>query len=252
MNKTRASASVFTLVACLVLWSALGSPRAHAQDVDGASGRVADAIHFDIPAQPLADALLAYSHMTELSVLVDSNVIGERTSAPLSGDYSPHEALEHLLAGTGLQVKFTRVDAAVIAMPPQEQAPSESLSAASASPGAQPRSAIAGVMAGGDYRAYAALVQARVTDALCESAQTRPGDYRLLVQVHIDGAGTIASSRVVGSTGIPERDAAIEHAIRSLVLDAAPPAGLRQPVTILLHPRGDGVASICTPPDGRG
>ena len=108
-------------------------------------------------------------------------------------------------------------------------------------------------MAGGrDNRAYAAMIQARLAEVLCASPQTRPGSFRLVVQLRIDGSGAVSASRVVGSTGTPERDAAIVHAIRTLVFDSAPPAALEQPVTILFRSSNDGTSGDCLPTDERG
>jgi hypothetical protein len=184
--------------------------------------------------------------MTDLSVLSGSNLIAGRMSAPLSGDYAPREALLRLLEGTGLQAKFTGADWAVIvastdAPSPQPQPPVVAAGASTDPP-------IAGAFAGGDdYRPYAAMIQQRLAEVLCATPQTRPGSYRLAVQLRIDDTGTVIASQLLDSTGLASRDAAIEREIRGMVLDSAPPASLRQPVTILLRPLADGMAGICPP-----
>jgi hypothetical protein len=215
-----------------------------AQNVSLNNGASASAVHFELPAEPLADAIAAYGRMTGLSVLVGTKLLEGRVSAAMSGDYSPREALQRLLAGTGLQASFTSVDAAVLVPAPQSSPP--------VPPDSNSAPPIAGTqMDGADYRAYAAMIQTRLADALCRFPQTRPGSYRLLVQLRIDGAGAIVASQLVESTGIPARDSAIEREIRSVTLDSPPPAGLQQPVTILFRQQEDRVNTDCLYSDGQ-
>ncbi len=211
-------------------------------------GVPAGAIRFDLPAQPLDQALLVFGRMTQLVVLAPSPLIKGRISAPLTGDYTPREALERVLINTGLEAYFTGPEDAVIvasssakvAQPPSSTAESEAI----------PPSAIDGVLVNGDFRDYAAMVQTRLTEALCQSPQTQPGSYRLVAQLRIDSRGKVIASDVVVSTGLPARDAEIERVMRTLILDSAPPPGLLQPVTLLLRPVGHGVSIDCSPSDG--
>ncbi len=214
---------------------------------DNLNKRLAGAIHFELPAEPLADALDAYGRMTRLSVMTQTSLLAGRSSPALSGDYSPHEALQRLLSGTGLEANFTGVDEAVIVpLPAVDQAP------VAESPTTIAASEIDGVMDEGDFRAYAAMVQTRLTDALCASPQTRPGNYRLVAQVRIGATGSVVASKLVASTGQPVRDAAIERAIQALKFDSAPPAALPEPLTILLRPQGGGIDTDCAQFDAGG
>jgi TonB family protein len=223
------------------------TPGAHAQTqtVGQNPGPQPAAIHFDVPAQPLAAALQAYGHAAKLSVLIDSSLLAARTSASVAGDYSPHEALERLLEDTGLQVTFTSANAAIIVASPASMHPP----AAEVPSGLIAASAIDGL--DGDA-SYAAHVQSRLDEALCGSPLTRPGHYRVVVQLRIGESGSVVASKVIDSTGDTERDEAIARAARDLSLDAGPPATLQQPVTILLRPLGNGVMPDCPPLDGRG
>jgi hypothetical protein len=246
MTGLRASASVSFLVACFVLWSASMTPGAQAQNVSLNPVTSAAVIHFDVPAQALASALQAYGQTARLSVLIDSSLLDTRTSAPLDGDYPPREALQKLLDGTGLQVTFTSANAAIIVASPllsSMQAP------ATVPSGIIAASAIDGL--DGDA-SYAAQVQSKLNQALCSSPRTRPGNYRVVVQLRIGDSGSVIASKVVDSTGDPVRDEAIARAAHDLALDSGPPATLRQPVTILLRPLGNGVVPDCPPLDGRG
>jgi len=239
---TRASTSVLALAACIVLPGALlihGS--AWAQDTEPVDHGIGGIAHFDIPAQPLAEALESFGRLTHLSVLMQSNMLNGRTSAPVEGDYSARDALQRMLAGTGLRARFPGPDAITIVAAPV--APDE----ASAPVAAASLLTIDGAQSdGADYRPYLAMVQMRITQALCKSPETRPGSYRLAVSMRIGDQGGVVASRIAGSTGDAARDAAIAETMRALVFDEPAPASMPEPVTILLRPEGDGVLSDCS------
>jgi hypothetical protein len=248
MTGLRASTGVVLLAVSFVFGSALMTRSARAQDAGLNADAHAGAIRFDLLAQPLDQALLVFGRMTQLVVLAPSPLIKGRISAPLTGDYTPRDALQRVLINTGLEAYFTGPDdavivasssAAVVSPPPPD----------AESPDILP-SAIDGVMVNGDFRDYAAMVQTRLTEALCKSPQTQPGGYRLVAQLRIDGMGKVVASDVVASTGLPARDVAIERTMRTLVLDSAPPPGMLQPITLLLRPVGNGVRIDCAPTDG--
>ncbi|MBN3790717.1 secretin and TonB N terminus short domain protein [Burkholderia sp. Ac-20353] len=211
---------------------------AHAQ---AAGEQAVSTIRFELPAQPLQDAINAYGQLADMAVLVDSGVLAGRTSSAVSGAFRPRDALQRLLAGTGLRARFPGPDEAII-----EVSPAASVRDVPASPLVF-ASDVAGLEAGGaDAVAYAGMLQSRLTDALCQSPATRPGAYRLLMQLNIGPTGAIVAARLLGTTGDGRRDAAIEHAVRALELDSGPPAALRQPTTVLLRLQTDGVVSVCS------
>ena len=57
---------------------------------------------FDLPDQPLAESLRAVASQTDSNILFDRSVVGSVSVRPLNGQLSRDEALERLLAGTGL------------------------------------------------------------------------------------------------------------------------------------------------------
>ncbi|MDH4981227.1 TonB-dependent receptor [Hyphomicrobium sp. D-2] len=61
---------------------------------------------FNIPAQPLASALIAFSRQTNIEVFVPSSVASGKKSTAVSGAMSSDAALQTLLAGTGLTYSF--------------------------------------------------------------------------------------------------------------------------------------------------
>lgn len=70
---------------------------------------------FDIPAQPLAQALTAFGRQSGLQVAVDTAVAAGKTSGAVVGSMTLEQALRQLLAGTGLSYQFTSANAVTVA-----------------------------------------------------------------------------------------------------------------------------------------
>jgi iron complex outermembrane receptor protein len=64
-------------------------------------------VNFDIPAQPLRDALIAFSRQSGLQVIIATDLESSAISVPLKGKFAMTDALEALLAGHGLESVFT-------------------------------------------------------------------------------------------------------------------------------------------------
>lgn len=69
---------------------------------------------FDLPAQPLNNALEAFSAKTGMFAAYDAKLVGGRMSAPVKGKLTPIAALGALLAATGLEADYTADNAFVI------------------------------------------------------------------------------------------------------------------------------------------
>ena len=76
-------------------------------------------LHFQIPAQPLASALIAFSQQSGWQVSAESTVLNGLTSSPVDASTSPEKALAHLLRGTGMLWEVTSSDSASILPPAQ-------------------------------------------------------------------------------------------------------------------------------------
>lgn len=70
---------------------------------------------FDIPAQRLADALVAVANRTNLNIVVDRKLVGDRLAPELKDDLTAEQALERLLVGTGLKYRFLNEHTIVLA-----------------------------------------------------------------------------------------------------------------------------------------
>lgn len=197
--------------------------------------RQARRLEFAIPALPLADALHAYGLATGLDVFFDWETVEGRFSSAVVGRFTPEEAVELLLGGSGLEVRrvtpsaFT-VAAAANAERPAPSSPDTEEAAPTATTVHPPEEELR-------RESYFAAVQASVERALCEHPATSPGPYQAAVRIWIADDGEISRSELLGSTGERQRDAALHSALRGLLVDERPPRNLPQPVTFLVDPR---------------
>jgi hypothetical protein len=63
--------------------------------------------HFDIKAQPLSEALMAFGAQTEAIVMAPSELTVGKISKPVTGQLTAQEALTRMLLGTGLKFQKT-------------------------------------------------------------------------------------------------------------------------------------------------
>lgn len=97
--------------------AAIALPQAiHAQDmVQAAPGMVVR--EFNIPPQPLADGLTAFGRQSGLQVSVDAALVRGSMTQGASGRLTPGQALNALLAGTGIVFRFTNATTVTIERP---------------------------------------------------------------------------------------------------------------------------------------
>lgn len=217
------------LAALLALWLPLA---AAANDAPDPAAQVRS---FDIPAQPLPEALQLYGEMTGVAVLIDAHLLGGLRSAPVRGNYPPPQALHLLLDGTGLAPRFVEGGAftLVAAQPAAESTAQPSLAGV---PGAAAEAA---------RRRAAHVIQRGLEQALCGSRLTRPGSYRVSLRFWLDpDDNRIRDPQLLDSSGRPERDAAVLQRLRGLALPGLP-SDLPQPVTLLLLPHTAGATAPC-------
>ena len=60
-------------------------------------------MHFEIKAQPLAEALMAFGVQTGAIVIASSKLTSSKISKPVTGQLTRQEALTRMLQGTGLK-----------------------------------------------------------------------------------------------------------------------------------------------------
>ncbi len=211
---------------------------ASAQQAEVASAP-ATRMEFDIAPQRLGDAIAAYSKATGLDVLIDG-VHAQRLSGTVRGTFTAMEPLEAMLVGTGLEARHASATSVVIRA--SRTAGGTVLSPSADAEGMEESGFKEGEVL---HQSYAAQVQRALNGTLCASTQTRPGSYRLALQLHVDARGVVDRFRLLSTTGVSDRDAAIQIRLRGLSVGSPPPPSLPQPLVILMLPEGPGAWSDC-------
>ncbi len=74
---------------------------------------------YDLPAQPLARSIQAIATATGQSIVAPSDLVEDRQAPALKGVFSVEEALDRLLAGSGLQVQHSGAAFVIVPAAPQ-------------------------------------------------------------------------------------------------------------------------------------
>lgn len=226
--RSRRWVSVLTLFFGIL---SLGASPAAVADSPARPQAPARRVSLDIPAQPLASALQAFAQATGQSVFFDGQLAAGIESMPVRGELSPREALQQMLAGTRLAARYAG-DTTFTLVETETPVPMH------ATPSPSDESA------GDDGNAR--VVQQALERTLCRWPRVQPGSYRALVQLWVGPAGHVRRSRVLGSTGVAQRDAALEAAMNTLVLSPLKDGTPDEPLTILLLPRTGSSTDVCT------
>ncbi|MCL6701765.1 STN domain-containing protein [Pseudomonas sp. T1.Ur] len=209
-------------------WSATPAPHE-------AGDRLARSVEFAIPAQEMTVALDLYSRASGMAILVDRQLAHGRRSTAVHGRLNARQALEQLLAGSGLAALYTGADAFTV----KEAKLTRRADASSRNGGPAVRE-----------DNFARALQAALEQALCRSTVTRPGHYRAALQLWVGGSGEVRHSRLLASTGDARRDAAIIEGLSTLDIGRVPPSSLPQPVTVLVVPGAASAGTECNPWEG--
>lgn len=196
------------------------------------------AIAFHIPVQPLASALQTYGRLTGIQVLYESKSAAGQRSSAIDGTMTPDAALNALLAGTDLRVRYVQSDTITLA------------SIASAAPGSTAPEPLAGPdLSLGTLRVrgpgqadtrlqdYSTRLRAEIQDALRKNPRTREGSYRVVLDIWIDPTRTVERTKVSRSTGDNDRDVAITTALRGLTVSEPVPPNAPQPIRVAIIAR---------------
>jgi hypothetical protein len=218
--KGRLPALLFIACAALLLQAAPG----HAAAVDDQrrpqlANPARATIHFDIPSQPLENALIVYADLSEVEVFIDHALAAGQYSNALQGEYSAESALRALLAGTGLQIRRA-AERAYTVVAPAMQEPAVGWAPAWES----------------DHErgAFFAALQASIINALCMRSGLIPGQHRIALAIWIDPAGQVTDGRILTSQIPEEISVGIVRGIRNVAVGQPLPPGLKQPVTLVI------------------
>ncbi|WP_130227843.1 secretin and TonB N-terminal domain-containing protein [Bradyrhizobium sp. Leo121] len=187
-------------------------------------------IEFSIPTQPLASSLDRYGDVTGREAFYDTSLAQGRVSGDVHGVFTPREALQKLLTGTGLSARFMADNSFVLLPASQIGKPASRPSGSAALD-----------------RQYYGLIQDRLRDAFCRSSDAPPGNYRFVAVFWIGPNGANERSQRLGSSGNVGVDQRIDAILRDVRFDE-PPAAFRQPVLIMVVPQAAGVTMGCDAP----
>lgn len=188
------------------------------------SGAQEAKIVFDIPAQPLDQALYAFGTTSGFQVFYETALTAGRRSTEVKGPFDRKAALTVLLLGTNLAARAIARN--TITITARDAVSSELLRAKRAS------------------LSYYGAMQLGVLRALCRDPRTRPGHYRAVIQFWIDAQGHIAQLRLIGQSGDTELDSAIAQSIRAIAFQLPLP-DIPQPVTLLIGPNSSAQLDSC-------
>ncbi|HEX4182630.1 MAG TPA: TonB family protein [Caulobacteraceae bacterium] len=196
-------------------------------------------VDFSIPAQPLAAALDAYSAESGVQVLYASALAQDRRSPGVAGRINPTDALQQLLAGTGLVARYTDGRAAAFVLVPAQGPTDAGLPPSYAGP----------IMAldtihvegppvlkggGGGHELYARYVQSGILVALRRDRLLRGQSYAVSLHVWVGASGRLDRAEVFNGAGDAALDRHIVEAVQGLSIDQPPPRDLPQPVHVVV------------------
>ena len=212
------------LLAILSVIMALACSPARAQEPGS------DQMAFDIPSQPLDGALTHYFQTTGVQLLYDSNLTLGRRSTTVRGRYARRDALRRLLAGTGLIVRYSRANAAIITTP-------------SGGAGEGPLIPLGRVvvreritparLAPVDRMAYYGRLEAELQSYLRGDRRTGRLAFNIVVEFRVGSEGRLRDLRVSKGSGDRKIDLTVSDALRSAIV-ATPPDMLDQPLKVAL------------------
>ena len=180
---------------------------------------------FDIPAQSLADALVAFASTTGLEILVDDALVSGRRSMEISGTFHPTIALRRIVSDPALEIRY--LDSGAVTLQPRRT-------------GRSP----AGDNDKDPYPVFSAAVQAALLKQMC-TYSGGAANFRVAAQLWIGPDGRIERSLLLDSTGDRGRDAEISQLLTRLVIGQARPADLPQPATVIVVPRASPQSAEC-------
>ena len=178
---------------------------------------------FDIPAQPLPGAMLAFSRISSVQVLYDSHDAATATCNPVSGRMSSGQALRELLKGTGFVIHYVGPRAVTLVLP------GASALAALRLDTLQVESAPVRI-GGTRFSTYADEVLTDLRRAVQDDAAAGQGRREVTVKLWLAPNGRVQRAEIVKSTGDAAFDAAVRKTMAGVVVGHAPPDGLPQPL----------------------
>lgn len=188
-------------------------------------------IAFDIPAQPLERALLAYSLAIGLPLLYDAELVRNKRSSAVHGRFPPQQALEILLRETGLRVRYATPSAVTLAATGDR---TRELLALDTMRVEAPQLVLRDSRR---FHGYGEALQGDIIAALQRHPVAGRGVYEVTLRVWVDGDGTVVRSELSSSTATPDQGRAIVEAAHGAGRGIPPPGDMPQPVSFRIRAR---------------
>lgn len=207
-------------------------------EVAFAQGQSSQEQVYDLPAQPLADALSAIATRSQISIAFEADVVAHRRSAPAHGSLTPQIALRKTLDGTGLVARFTGPRSAIVYNPRSQAA---AVTAASSSRAADRPTLDFGLAVVRARRMIGHRDPVAINDYLRRATSEvqaifaadpayRGGTFRFRIAIAIDSEGRVEHATLVQPSGQAERDALASQLVVGRHIGGTPPANLTQPM----------------------
>lgn len=204
-------------VSLLVLLCVIVSPAGlHAREMKSYSSQT---ITFEIPSQSLAQALERFSIATGIDVFFNATMAERRQSSPVIGSFTPQAAIRMLLSGTGYVARASAPGSIAIVR--------HDAGARDAAPADHSTR----------YEAYFSQIQEKVDQVLRTWPETATATADMLLRLWLKSSGDVARAELLALKG--DDNLYVNRSIANLISKskfAAPPAGMPQPVTLLILP----------------
>jgi hypothetical protein len=195
---------------------------------------------FNIVAQPLSEALQAYSKAANVQVMFEADSTDGYRSAPVHGKFAPEAALQLLLGKTNLKVRYIRSDVITLSAPSSQDADQPPIHGLGMT---APDMALdvlrihgtAEAPADGQLTAYVSVIQGDIQRALKKVARLRDKDYHVGVKLWVDSDRVVQKAELFRSTGDTQSDVVIASALHGLALSEAAPANIPLPIRFMIE-----------------
>lgn len=181
-----------------------------------------DGVHaYDIPAQPLEQAIERFSVISGWSVMYPGELAAGRNSHALRESLAPLPALQVLLQDSGIKAEVIGDQRVVL----------RRSTSSTAEPGVGPE------LPDAERRRRYGGLQQRLRAAFCNDPELAPGRYAATLRFSVGSDGQVHSPELLSGSGNARRDARLLQALQALTV-AADAAALPQPVTLQIRPSG--------------
>lgn len=181
-----------------------------------------DGVHaYDIPAQPLEQAVERFSVISGWSVMYPGDLAAGRSSHVLRASLAPLPALQVLLQDSGIEAEVIGEQRVVL----------RRRTSSKAEPG------IDAELPDAERRRRYGGLQQRLRAAFCDDPDLAPGRYAATLRFSVGRDGQVHDPELLSGSGSASRDARLLQALQGLAL-AGEAAALPQPVTLQIRPSG--------------